>query len=317
MTTSTSLIPAAKRAIDSFLESRISFGVFCTVSSDPRRGRSISRNITAPPSPLHDQPASTLYILDSSYNPPSNAHLSLASSALHASSKRSFNAGPSGESDASDNTPASRLLLLFSVHNADKNPGPAPFEHRLAMMVLLAEDILRRVQDTDSATNVEQEHSDHSEQNADARIDVGLTTQPFYAGKSQAVEERGTYGNARHVHIVGTDTFRRVLDTKYYTAHDPPLSALNSFFAQHGLRVVARDDDGRDVCERLSNGEMEVVGGKSEWTNRIELVDAEDEAVGVSSTGVRKAVNKGEWDVVRACCSEAVMEAIREWRLYG
>ena len=185
------------------------------------------------------------------------------------------------------------------------------------MMVLLAEDIVRRVQSADFATHVEREDGEHKEQNAEVHIDVGLTTQPFYAGKSKAIEERGAYGHAEHVHIVGTDTFVRVLDAKYYSGHDPSLSALDGFFAQHALRVMARDDDGRDVWNRLRNGEMESVGGKSEWADRIEMVDAEDEAVGVSSTRVRKAVEKREWDLVRACCSEAVVEWIREWGLYG
>ena len=65
---------------------------------------------------------SALYILDSSFNPPTNAHLALALSSL-----------PSNKT--------STVLLLLAIQNADKQPKPASFEHRLEMMDLLAKKI--------------------------------------------------------------------------------------------------------------------------------------------------------------------------------
>jgi nicotinamide-nucleotide adenylyltransferase len=70
----------------------------------------------------------TLYILDSSFNPPTNAHLALALSAL------SWNERPT-------------VLLLLAIQNADKQAKPASFDHRLEMMELLA----RRIEATSSA----------------------------------------------------------------------------------------------------------------------------------------------------------------------
>ncbi|KAK9251856.1 hypothetical protein V1507DRAFT_463321 [Lipomyces tetrasporus] len=65
-----------------------------------------------------------LYVLDSSFNPPTLAHMRIAISALK-------------------DTPhsSSRLLLLLATQNADKPSKPASFEDRLVMMTLLARDL--------------------------------------------------------------------------------------------------------------------------------------------------------------------------------
>src|SRR5256885_1509424 len=72
---------------------------------------------------------SALYILDSSFNPPTNAHLALALSSL-------------------SQTKPSTVLLLLAIQNADKQAKPASFEHRLEMMDLLA----KKIESTSSAT---------------------------------------------------------------------------------------------------------------------------------------------------------------------
>ena len=61
-------------------------------------------------------PAGALHILDSSFNPPTRAHLSLARTAA----------------------PGARILLLLATKNADKPAAPASFEDRLEMMHRLA-----------------------------------------------------------------------------------------------------------------------------------------------------------------------------------
>jgi nicotinamide-nucleotide adenylyltransferase len=63
-----------------------------------------------------------LYILDSSFNPPTNAHLALAKVSLTPDRK-------------------STVLLLLAIQNADKAAKPATFDHRLEMMQLLAQQI--------------------------------------------------------------------------------------------------------------------------------------------------------------------------------
>lgn len=83
--------------------------------------------ILNPPSrPVNDE---TIFILDSSFNPPTNAHLALARSSL---------------------TPSvtSTIILLLAVQNADKQAKPASFAHRIEMMELLA----RGIEKTSNAT---------------------------------------------------------------------------------------------------------------------------------------------------------------------
>jgi nicotinamide-nucleotide adenylyltransferase len=80
--------------------------------------------LNPPDRPLKDEP---LYILDSSFNPPTNAHFALSLVPL-------------------SQNPNSTVLLLLAIQNADKAPKPASFDHRLEMMDLLA----KRIESTSS-----------------------------------------------------------------------------------------------------------------------------------------------------------------------
>src|SRR5436305_2200020 len=62
-----------------------------------------------------------LYILDASFNPPTNAHLGLVLSSLPKAS--------------------ATVLLILAIQNADKKAKPASFDHRLEMMELLAKNV--------------------------------------------------------------------------------------------------------------------------------------------------------------------------------
>lgn len=281
-----------KQALDSFLKSSASFRVVKTVSNNKTTS---------------EAKAKTLFILDSSFNPPQVAHLSLATSALAASRSR---------------YPAPhRLLLLFSTHNADKSPAPAAFEHRLAMMGLFAQDLSEKLSSkgTDSKAT--------SEEQAAIAIDVGLTTKPYYNDKSAEIDVMEAYpGGPRHIHLVGFDTFTRIFTAKYYPDHSPPLSALEPFFEKHGLRITVRpDEEGGEYAtaeaqkgywKTIKDGEMEDVGGKAAWAEEIEMVEAEEEAADVSSTRVRKAVVRGEWGEVEKLCTPSVARYVKEQGLY-
>ncbi|KAB8621928.1 hypothetical protein FH972_026037 [Carpinus fangiana] len=281
------LLAVAKQSIDEFLSSSTGFRVVHSVSPNQ-------------PSAASGRPR-TLFILDSSFNPPSIAHLSLVTSALRAAASAQKQRYPGPH----------RLLLLFSVHNADKSPAPATFEQRLAMMMLFAEDIVTRMQ---AARNKLPE----------ADIDVGLTTKPYYNDKSTAIEMDGVYeGTPEHVHLVGYDTFVRIFEPKYYAMHSPPLSALASYFNRHGLRVTLRpeekwggNEEQAKFWEKLRDGDMEGDGGKSEWADKIEVVESDAEGVGVSSTQVREAAEHAQWDKVRRMCTESVGPWVHEMKPY-
>ncbi|KAH6109437.1 hypothetical protein HBI64_224030 [Parastagonospora nodorum] len=286
------ILPDLESALHSFTASPSKFRVVRTVNATNTQPR-------------------TLYILDSSFNPPSIAHLTLATSALkqHAPSE----AAPY------------RLLLLFSTHNADKAPSPASFVQRLALMTVFAEDLSR---------HLKSEESTQKEHVADMSIDIGLTKEPYYSDKSAAIKDTTPpfySSNPIHVHLVGYDTLIRFCNPKYYPKYDPPLSALRPFFdAGHKLRVTQRPADPSDqsssefgtvqeqekYVHRLRDGEEEKNGFLPAWGNNIDMAPAE-RGVGISSTRVRNAAKDAKWDVVSELCTEGVAAWIKDQSLYS
>jgi nicotinamide-nucleotide adenylyltransferase len=264
------------------------------------------KNLTPEPATPPTTPPQTLLILDSSFNPPSIAHQTLALTALHKTSKSiSQSPGPH------------RLLLLFSTMNADKAPSAASFDQRLTLMTIFAADLLRNLQTRPDAADY-----------TAVPIDIGVTTAPYYSDKSAAInsspEGKHWYPSSpQHIHLLGFDTLTRFFAPKYYQSFSPPLSALTPYFdAGHGLRATLRPDDAygseaeqRAFMQKLADGEMEADGGKKEWAAKVELVDPTPQA-GVSSTVIRKAAKAGEWDVVGELCTEGVAEWVREEGLY-
>lgn len=295
-------LPSLESALNAFKSSSSAFRVVRTVNPPQSNGAS--------------RPPKTLYILDSSFNPPSIAHLSLATSALR-------NPSPN------DAQPF-RFLLLLSTMNADKAPSPANFEHRLALMTLFAEDL---TQELSGASSTSSNKSAPTTPAVSVPIDIGLTTAPYYSDKSAAIDsaESSPYPKGvKHVHLVGYDTLIRFTAPKYYKEYTPPLSALAPFFeAGHKLRVTQRPanpedesssefgtaDEQRGYLDRLRKGELESEGFKPEWAERLDMVPGDD-GVGVSSTRARKAANRGDWDEVGKLLTPSVAGWVKELGLY-
>jgi nicotinamide-nucleotide adenylyltransferase len=287
-----SLLPKFESALNSFTSSPAKFRVVHTIN------------------PTSTQPK-TLYVLDSSFNPPQKAHLSLATTALK-------------QSQTSDEKPY-RLLLLFSTHNADKAPSPASFAQRIALMAAFAEDISHTLKSSGGSSDTDI---------ADISIDVGLTKEPYYSDKSIAIKETTPPfypSNPIHVHLVGYDTLIRFCNPKYYPEYDPPLSALKPFFdAGHKLCVTQRPTDPNDASssefgtveeqekyvQDLTSGAREEEGFKRQWGNNIGMAQAE-EGVGISSTRVRRAAKEEDWSEVGKLCTESVTAWIRDQALYS
>lgn len=282
---SSTLLPHFQQALKSFAPSSSSFKVLHTIPS--------SATLPFPPKTLH--------VLDSSFNPPTLAHLRIAISALH-----------------SNATPPQRLLLLLATQNADKAPKPAPFEQRLVMMALFAQDIVDEYYASNRPSTAEYALG----------VDVGITKKPYFHDKAIAIEESGYYSDEKtreqpqQVHLLGFDSLIRLLDTKYY----PPehtLDPVNALFERHRVRVTRRtEDDDKwgsivqqdQYWEALAKGDREREGGRKEWAERIEMAEGEGEAV--SSTRIREAAAKGELEKVENLISHSVRGWIESEGLY-
>ncbi len=293
------------------------------------------------PAPIRPQtPPRSLVVLDSSFNPPTIAHMRMARSALAAVERR-------------------RLLLLLSVNNADKAPKPAAFAQRLAMMLAFARDLQAGLVADDGGEEREDKHEHKHEQDAEGglAIDLGLTTRPYFHDKSAAIAASGFYKPSREaeggyddgqqqqqqpeqVFLAGYDTLVRIFNPKYYkapasgedgggssqAAPTPPMqTALTPFFDSARLRVTMRADDewgGRDeqaayVDSLLHGDTLEAAGGRREWASRIALVEgakASDKIV--SSTMARTAARDQDWAELKTLVSPGVAEWIETQGLY-
>lgn len=225
-----------------------------------------------------------LYVLDSSFNPPTLAHLRIASSALLERLE-----------------PSSRLLLLLATQNADKPSKPASFEDRLAMMELFAHDLRAHL----AANPPAADDPDPSGFDQMPTIDIGVTKKPYFVDKALAIEGSGCYpAPLEQVHLTGYDTLIRIFNAKYY----PPehtLEPLSPLFSRHRLRVTLRPDDewgGREeqraFLRGLARGDREHEGGRREWAEKIQLVEGKTtEERAVSSTKAREAAQSTSQDL--------------------
>ncbi|KAF4991073.1 hypothetical protein FDECE_14173, partial [Fusarium decemcellulare] len=190
------LVTSFSRALTSFQSSSDALRILCTLPH-PASARS---NVPAPRRPV--RPVRDLIILDSSFNPPTLAHASMARSALRARG-------------------GGRLMLLLSVNNADKAPKPASFPIRLGMMEAMGRELL----------------DDMKGETQDLEVDIAVTTMPFFHDKAKAIAESGFYGERQptQTFLAGFDTIVRIFNPKYYGTETkdgltPMQRALGPFF---------------------------------------------------------------------------------------
>ena len=288
------LVTEFQSALKSFKNSGSTFRVLKTIDPSNSTPKDSS-------TPTEDDSPRTLFILDSSFNPPSIAHQYIAQSALYKSSSDAF-------------PKPHRLLLLFATMNADKAPSAASFDQRLALMAVFASDLIESIKSKPEKYSV-------------VPVDIGVTTIPYYTDKSAAIEAEGVEwypAEPTHIHLVGFDTITRLFATKYYPNFDPPFSALNPYFDHgHRLRVTLRpDDDYGDLnsqkafFKQIENGQMDKDGAKREWAKQIDVVPPNPE-VGVSSTKIRKAAKREDWDELSQLTTAGIAAWVKDERLYG
>ncbi|KAL2265120.1 hypothetical protein VTJ83DRAFT_6220 [Remersonia thermophila] len=327
------------RALSSFQSSQSKLQIICTAaSSQHRRDADHDEPTLSPPA----KPPRTIVVLDSSFNPPTRAHLSMATTAILDLAHK-------------HNEPLStvRLLLLLSVNNADKSVKPAAFDKRLAMMWAFAADVLdsvgtqaKRVPPMAAEGRRGQELPDGGE---GLSVDIGLTTVPYFHEKSALLaKERYYHGGADdlsgsrhpppdHVFLVGYDTLIRIFNPKYYnppssttpaalSGSTPMQNALDPFFGRARLRVTLRADDewgGVDeqsqyLHEILHGDGLEKIGGSRDWGKRIDLVEARSVGTDIiSSTYARAAAKKRDPDRLDLMVTPGVKWWIEQEGLYA
>ncbi len=321
------------RALSSFQSSGSKFQVVCTAApSQPRRGLDHGNPAPLPP---RARPR-TLIVLDSSFNPPTRAHLRMATSAIRG---LTLNQG--------HRLSAVRLLLLLSVNNADKGVKPAAFDKRLAMMWAFARDVQHTLRNAAELASVEGQDGSEAGAGAGAvSVDLGLATVPYFHDKSAALAESEFYnpegdqdgaGETEQVFLVGYDTLIRILNPKYYGPPDstgqpavvestPMRKALDPFFARATLRVTMRTDDewgGAEEQRAYLDGLMRAeglrkLGGSKDWGNRIEMVEGRGAGADIiSSTYARTAAKARAWDQLDSMVTPEVRWWIEWENLYA
>ncbi|KAK3900150.1 hypothetical protein C8A05DRAFT_17506 [Staphylotrichum tortipilum] len=317
------------RALSSFQSSRSKLQIICT--APPRLHRRDGPDHGTPTPLPPSVPPRTLIVLDSSFNPPTRAHLRMATSAICDFEHRDSEGGVGG---------GVRLLLLLSVNNADKSPKPAAFDQRLAMMWAFASDVQHSV---DVAEGEGASRVSKSSPGAFS-VDLGLATVPYFHDKSAVLASTGFYhgqpdtnhgvDKTEQVFLVGYDTLIRIFNPKYYGPLDPaarsemtPMQeALGPFFERAKLRMTMRADDEwggaaeqAAYLETLSQADgLSSVGGSKEWGRRIKMVEGRKAGADViSSTYARAAAQAQDWDRLSVMVTPGVRRRIEQEGLYS
>ncbi|CAG7558390.1 unnamed protein product [Fusarium equiseti] len=258
------LVSTFSRALTSFQSSSDAFRVLCTLPH--------TSDVPAPRRP--GRPVRHLVVLDSSFNPPTLAHASMARSALK----------PEGQQ---------RLMLLLSVNNADKAPKPASFPIRLSMMEAMGRELFDEGVEIDVAVTTMPFFHDKAK---------AIEESGFYATESG---EQPT-----QTFLAGFDTIVRIFNPKYYS--EGIQHALRPFFESCKVRVTTRPDETWGGVEEqrawLTKERVKDVGGDETWVERVEMVEGREGDEDVSSSWVREVVKSGQGSL-----DGLVGEEVRGW----
>lgn len=297
---SSSVLPSTvrthiKKGLDSFLISGHSPKplqiVYSTKPDWPYSSSSSSSSSAAAASSSNEL---DIAVLDSSFNPPHQAHLSLASSQpILARTK-----GAQGSSRR--HYPAH--LLLYSSSNADKpsdKPGDAKPLERLQMMYLLAKELEEKL----SQEGIDQ-----------PSVAVGIVEPPLMKDKSRLIHQwfqqqhstamandssSTSLARPRLHWVVGWDTIIRFFALKYYPSPEDFSKACDIFFDEEQTTFVcARRDTGatdgstggEDQSSRKEEDDFLSSDLVRPWLEKgsVGIFDLPQEARAVSSTKVRR-----------------------------
>ncbi|KAF8656193.1 hypothetical protein AX16_002631 [Volvariella volvacea WC 439] len=239
-----------------------------------------------------------IMVFDSSFNPPTKAHLALAN---HPRPRSQRAAGDGKDYDAK--------LLLLSVRNADKTlkPGDASYIQRLEMMSLLARDVTQRNQDAVSETGGESVEP--------ANVAVAIIDEPTFVGKSSILRaylqqrctdlslhvqppstEDSSTPETRLTFLLGFDTLERLFAPRYYGGEAQMFSSLARFFAPppsgDGSKIVCAHRN--TSYEGATEAEKKTLAVARDYieAGHISFIDIGKEESTFSSTAVRTAIEQ-------------------------
>ncbi|GAC96887.1 hypothetical protein PHSY_004471 [Pseudozyma hubeiensis SY62] len=287
-----------------------------------------STSSTWPFSPSSSSSSSTntidIAVLDSSFNPPSRAHLALLlSPPILARPKRTYDGH----------------LLLFSTQNADKGsgkPGDASLSQRVEMMTLMAKDV-ERIQ---------------SASGYPANVAVGLVDKPLIFAKSTLTwdllkqqqshdqHSRAAAASPRLHWVVGFDTLYRVFQLKYYASAPEFEQQCSQFFEKERTTFVCArrdpssypqtaadgEEQGGDAKEKARRGEDKLLESEyvAPWVREgsIGMLDIDPEQAKMSSTRIRSLLKDesvgedGKREQLRGLVPPSLVEYLIESRVY-
>lgn len=216
------------------------------------------------------QAALDIAVLDSSFNPPSKAHLALLTSKPLLAQHKSHYDGH---------------LLLFSTQNADKGtgkPGDASLEQRATMMTLMAKLM---------------EREGHT-----SNVAVGLVDKPLIFDKStltcdllRSQTDNNDMNGSRLHWVVGIDTLYRVFQLKYYPSPETFHAQCKHFFEEERTTFVcARRDPSSYASQSATEAKEEQdrllqSDNVKPWLDAgcIAMLDLDPDQAALSSTKIR------------------------------
>lgn len=243
-------------------------------------------------------------VLDSSFNPPTLAHKTLALSSYPGESQGDI---------------YQAHLLLLSVRNADKilKQGDATFIQRVEMMVHLAEDVAQNLPTQPPTT-----------------VAVAVIDEPSFVGKSTKLHaylrpRLPDDVQVKLTFVLGTDTITRFFAPRFYSSQEIMLQSIQHFFLQ-----PSQGGEGSEiVCARRASTltpqeeqEFLQTDEVKQWVSAgaVKLIDIGEEEARMSSTSVREGIRHSlgcadpneppSWD---STCSPRVAKYIKDQFLYG
>ena len=221
----------------------------------------------------------TVLVLDSSFNPPTLAHLALANT----------RPPPKKHTKPFDVPDYDAKLLLLSVRNADKSmkPQDASYLQRLEMMSLLAQDVLPK----GDASNVA----------------VAIIDEPTFVGKSACLQ---SFFKARFLALaaarpspttydtqltfsLGLDTLERLVQPHYYPSQSYMIESLRKFLSpgpdgDDSYIVCARRVPSKSSLHQTSDSSLTLTPAQEFIASeRITLIDIDEDLRSYSSSEVR------------------------------